>query len=189
MSIYTHTRYLFKVKTMWIVFVISLPFVFNINGQDSLNQQFKGAIKEILSQRPSEFNTLDSTFSKHKRDSTKMKHFALESKASEYIEGESYALNALGIINRNLSHYSKAIDYHKQAEKLAENANNLELTVISLNMQGVVYRRMDFIRSALDYHAKALNLANSVEAPTENTKRSIAVSQNSMGNIYLTLKQ
>jgi tetratricopeptide (TPR) repeat protein len=56
-------------------------------------------------------------------------------------------------------------------------------------MLGVVYRRLDVIRTALDYHKEALDLAETVKPPTEDLKHSIAISQNSMGNIYLALKQ
>jgi len=54
-----------------------------------------------------------------------MKHFAKETSRLKYIEGESYALNSLGIIYRNISLYSKALEKHEQAEELAEKANNL----------------------------------------------------------------
>jgi tetratricopeptide (TPR) repeat protein len=63
------------------------------------------------------------------------------------------------------------------------------MKIISLNMIGVVYRRMDAIKPALDYHKKALDIANMVKKPSKSIKSSIAVSLNSMGNIYLTLKQ
>jgi sensor histidine kinase YesM len=118
-----------------------------------------------------------------------MKHLAIESHFLKYKEGECYALNSLGIIYRNFSLYTKALENHKQAEELSQEVNNKELMMLSLNMQGVVYRRMDFVRSALDYHAKALNIANTVETPSYDIKLGIAVSQNSMGNIYLSLKQ
>ncbi|MCB0434333.1 MAG: tetratricopeptide repeat protein, partial [Mangrovimonas sp.] len=65
----------------------------------------------------------------------------------------------------------------------------IDLEVVSYNMLGVVYRRLDLIRAALDYHKQALDLAESVENPSLGLQHSIAVSQNSMGNIYLALKQ
>ena len=48
---------------------------------------------------------------------------------------------------------------------------------------------MDLVKPALDFHKEALDIANSFNNPTDEIKHSIAVSQNSMGNIYLTLKQ
>jgi len=56
-------------------------------------------------------------------------------------------------------------------------------------MLGVDYRKMDANRTALDYNQEALELAETVENPNLGLRRSIAVSHNSMGNIYLLLKQ
>jgi tetratricopeptide (TPR) repeat protein len=54
---------------------------------------------------------------------------------------------------------------------------------------GVDYRKIDANRTALDYNHEALSLADKVEEPSLGLKRSTAVSLNSMGNIYLLLKQ
>ena len=172
--------------------ILVIPFflgITNTKAQDSLNTEFEDVVKKALVLRPSEFSTIKSIFRKYRRDTILMKHLAIESHLLKYKEGECYALNSLGIIYRNFSLYTKALENHKQAEELAEEVNNKELMMLSLNMQGVVYRRMDFVRSALDYHAKALNIANTVETPSYDIKLGIAVSQNSMGNIYLSLKQ
>ena len=185
----THISSTYKLKIFWIITALFIIGVFKTIAQDSLNIAFENAVKKSLALRPTEFSTLEAVFFTFKNDSTKMKTLAVYSKNSKFIEGECYALNALGSIYRNTSFYLKSIDVHKQAQKLAEKVNNLELRMISLNMQGVAYRRMDFIRSALDNHEKALNLANTVELPNESIKKSIAVSRNGIGNIYLTLKQ
>jgi tetratricopeptide (TPR) repeat protein len=180
------------VITLKIFGIITILFILGLcklNAQDSLGISYKEVINKALAIKSSKFKTIDSIFYKYKNDSLKMKHFALISKNSSYYEGEFYALNALGTIYRNISHYPKAIETHKQAEMLADKLNNIELKILSLNMQGVDYRRMDFIRSALDLHTKALNLANTFKNPSVEIKRSIAVSRNSMGNIYLSLEQ
>ena len=174
---------------MRIITIALLFFILNISAQDLLSTEFNETLSKSISLRPTKFKDIESLFFKYKKDSILMKRFEKESSHLNYLEGECYALNALGNINRNFSLYSKSLEYHKKAEEIAESANNIELKIISLNMQGVAYRRMDFVRSALDHHAKALTLANSIENPTENIRFSIAVSQNSMGNIYLTLKQ
>ena len=185
----THISSTYKLKIFWIVTVLFIIGVFKTIAQDSLSVAFESAVKKSLDIRPTEFSALETIFFTFKNDSTKMKALVDHSKNSKFIEGECYALNALGSIYRNTSLYLKSIDTHKQAQELAEKVNNLELRMISLNMQGVAYRRMDYIRSALEYHEKALNLANTVEFPNESVKRSIAVSRNSIGNIYLALKQ
>ncbi|MCH7524188.1 MAG: tetratricopeptide repeat protein [Bacteroidetes bacterium] len=178
-----------KLNFFWILVILFILGISNTKAQDSLNTEFEDVVKKALVLRPSEFSTIKSIFRKYRRDTILMRHLAIESHLLKYKEGECYALNSLGIIYRNFSLYTKALESHKQAEELAEEANNIELMMLSLNMQGVVYRRMDFIRSALDYHAKALNIANTVETPSYDIKLGIAVSQNSMGNIYLSLKQ
>ena len=189
MSFSTHISSIVKLKNFWIIAIMFLFFTSKTVAQGSSETPFKDIIEKALALKSSKFETIDSIFFKYKKDSLKMKHFVLLSKNSNYLEGQSYALNALGTIYRNISLYPKAIKSHKQAEELAKKANNIELTILSLNMQGVVYRRMDFIRSALDYHEKAFSIANTVEAPSNYIKLGIAVSQNSMGNIYLALKQ
>ncbi len=173
-------------------FIIAIVFIFQIGAltaQEDKAVTFNSKVSEVLEQKPNTYETIEGLFSKFKYDSIKMKHLASKSISMRYLEGESYALNALGAIYRNLSLYDKAIATHQSAKLAAEMAKNIELEVISLNMLGVVYRRMDLVKPALDYHKKALDIANSFKSPTQEIKKSIAVSQNSMGNIYLTLKQ
>lgn len=189
MPINTYASSMIKLKKFWLIVIPFILGISNTIAQESLNTEFEDVVKKALVLRPSEFSTIKSIFRKYRRDTILMKHLAIESHFLKYKEGECYALNSLGIIYRNFSLYTKALENHKQAEELAQEVNNKELMMLSLNMQGVVYRRMDFVRSALDYHAKALNIANTVETPSYDIKLGIAVSQNSMGNIYLSLKQ
>tara|TARA_R110000868_G_scaffold93810_6_gene259501 strand:- start:12078 stop:13829 length:1752 start_codon:yes stop_codon:yes gene_type:complete len=118
-----------------------------------------------------------------------MRFFNKESARKQYFIGQSYALNQLGRKYRDISQYSKAIALHEKALQTAEQANNLEFRVYSLNMLGVVYRRSDAIKIALDYSQEALELAETEVNPSDGLKRSINVSLNSIGNLYLTLKQ
>jgi tetratricopeptide (TPR) repeat protein len=160
----------------------------NIYAQE-LKPSFDDEIEHIINSKPTHYDVIDSIFSKFKKDSLKMKALIQKTKASGYSEGEIYSLNSLGVIYRNISNYNKAIETHKKALYIAENTENKEQAIISLNMLGVVYRRMDLIKPALDYHKKAYDLASIVENPTASIKLSIAVSENGMGNLYLTLKQ
>ena len=158
-------------------------------AQDNHLDVFDSAVTSVIKNKPEKYSDIEAQFSKFKYDSTKMKQLAIKSDASNYLEGKSYANNALGSIYRNLSLYEKAIAAHQSARQAAESAESKELEIISLNMLGVVYRRMDLVKPALDYHKKALDIANSFKTPSDEIKKSIAVSQNSMGNIYLVLKQ
>jgi tetratricopeptide (TPR) repeat protein len=158
-------------------------------AQDSYNQEFKNNLDEILFTRTTSYSELESLFKEFKNDSIKMRQLKEKVADVSYFEAESYALNALGIIYRNLSKYDKAIEYHENAEEIATYCENLELKVLSLNLLGVVYRRMDLVSSALDYHSQALEFAKTAKPLTKQLELSIAVSLNSMGNIYLVLKQ
>lgn len=149
----------------------------------------KNELQDLSSKKPLEYQDIDKLLYSIKQDSTKLKKIIDLCEKNDFTEIESYALNALGAIYRNISAYDKAIEVHTQAIKKSEEAKNLELQIISLNNMGVVYRRMDFAKKSLDYHAKALELARTVEKPSDGIEYSIAVSYNSMGNIYLILKQ
>ncbi|HLT34129.1 MAG TPA: tetratricopeptide repeat protein [Aquaticitalea sp.] len=161
----------------------------NGHAQTSQDTVFENTLQYMVKTKPKTYGILDSLFNDFNKDSLKMKDLKFKAKSIKYTEAECYALNCLGIIYRNISHYDNALEMHQKAYGLAELTGNIELEVISLNMIGVVYRRMDFIKPALDYHKQALDIANKVENPSKDLKASIAVSQNSMGNIYMTLKQ
>ena len=174
--------------------LIALVLILAINfhpsfAQDTYDQAFENNLDEILFTRTTSYTELESLFKDFKNDSIKMKQLNERVVEASYFEAESYALNALGVIYRNISKYDKAIDYHEYAEEVATYCQNLELKVLSLNMLGVVYRRMDLVSSALDYHSQALEFARTANQITEQLELSIAVSLNSMGNIYLVLKQ
>jgi tetratricopeptide (TPR) repeat protein len=95
----------------------------------------------------------------------------------------------LGIYYRNKSRFNQATILHNKALQLAIKADHKELQVVSLNMLGVINRHTDNIRKALDYHQQALTIAEAEPEITLSLKKSIAVSLNSMGNIYLPLNQ
>ncbi|MFC4722597.1 tetratricopeptide repeat protein [Geojedonia litorea] len=180
-------RTLFRpVKT---IFLFIFFFTISLSFSQSPEQTFEEKLIIAQTSKPKYYSTIDSLFRKFKNDSLKMKVLIEKANEFNYPEGEIYARNALGIIFRNLSLYNKAILTHQSALTLAEASKNIEQSVISLNMLGVVYRRMDLIKPAIDFHKKAYDIASSVENPSSQIKLSIAVSENGMGNLYLTLKQ
>lgn len=176
-------------RNMLLLFLMTLLFPINSTSQNVIDSTFKATVSNIVDNKSSVYKDLDSVFEEFKTDTLKMNFLLKESLKSNYLEGQSYSLNMLGESYRNLSIYEKAIETHKKALAKANEAKNINLQVISLNMLGVVYRRLDVIRTALDYHKEALDLAESVKPITLELKHSIAISQNSMGNIYLALKQ
>lgn len=178
-------KYLLKHKPL-AAFIFILCFAFSAFAQES---KFDNALKFITKTQPHQHLKIDSVFKAFKHDSLKMKRLKNVSKDRYYFEGVSYALNALGEIQRNISNYDASIRLHQEANTYAKKGENVELNIISLNMLGVAYRRMDIVKPALDYHTKALKIAYTVTNPSKTVKHSIAVSQNSIGNIYLALKQ
>lgn len=170
-------------------FLLAFCFLSSFNGYTQNYSTFEKALEQCLKVRYYGHHELDSIFKSFNNDTLKMRTLYNKSLDNNYIEGQSYALNMIGIKHRNISNYNESINYHLDGLNLAKQVHNVELEVLSYNMLGVVYRRMDLIRAALDYHKQALDLAESVENPSIGLEQSIAVSENSMGNIYLSLKQ
>ncbi|WP_440120461.1 tetratricopeptide repeat protein [Tenacibaculum sp. Ill] len=112
-----------------------------------------------------------------------------ESQKKEYRLGEVYAYNLLGRHYRNNSFFDSSIENYMKALELSREIEDVNAEIVTLNQIGVVYRRQDKIRNALNYHQMALELADKIEIPDVDTKISISISNNSIGNIYLALKQ
>lgn len=162
---------------------------FCISFSHAQQPNFENAKTYLKQYRPKLHSKIDSVLKPFDRDDEKMTSILNLSKDISYFETASYALNALGANQRNVSNYDASIKLHKEAQLFAEKAESTEFKIISMNMIGVAYRRMDIIKPALDYHTDALKIAYSIINPSQTIKRSIAVSQNSIGNIYLALKQ
>ncbi|MEH6537041.1 MAG: tetratricopeptide repeat protein [Psychroserpens sp.] len=160
-----------------------------LHAQDNNNSEFDKDVASLMSTKPKRYAKIDALIRKHSRDSVKMKTLINSSKNTNYLEGESYALNSLGVVYRNVSLYERSIKTHETAKVVADQAENLELQIVSLNNIGVAYRRMDLVKPALDFHTKALDISRSIKDPSKTVSYNIAVSQNSIGNIYLILDQ
>ncbi len=92
--------------------------------------------------------------------------------------------NTLGIRHRNRSEFSKALDYHNKAVKIARDLKDKKSLPRFVNMLAVVYRRIDENKHALDLHMEALNLAEE----TQDTFQ-MSVAYNGLGNVYSNLKR
>ncbi len=156
-----------------------------LTAQQDINQQ----IQQLISQKETDFHKIDKVLYWAKYDSVKMKKMAELSQKNNYPEGEIYAYNMLGKIYRISTNYPKAIFYHQKAYNKAKEIDNLYYKIYSLNMMGVVYRRMDAVKSALEYHNKALELAKNAPRKNKEIVENIAISHNSIGNIYLLLQR
>jgi tetratricopeptide (TPR) repeat protein len=146
--------------------------------------------QSLLDENIKEYVHLDSVLRSIRYNTVELEKFIKKSKAVDYRAGQVYANNQLGIYYRNKADYPKAETYHQEAIRLTENDGSLmEFRIMALNMLGVVARRKEEVRRALDLHKQALELAESQEKRSETNLRSTAVSRNSIGNLYLTLKQ
>ncbi|MGY0390943.1 tetratricopeptide repeat protein [Bizionia sp. KMM 8389] len=175
-----------KLATIFLLVILAgLPSV--VQSQDVTD--FYKKTDSVLRVKPKNLTTLGQVFKGIKFDTIKLSYLVHKSHKQNYPEGEWYALKALGSYFRNITDYDQALSLYSKSLTKARLAKNIEMEVSSLNMLGVVYRRMDAIRSALDYHKQALDLAEKPTNKTAELRRSIAVSHNSMGNIYIALKQ
>ena len=156
----------------------------SVSGQDSI----ENAINTSIEQRHASFDSLQKYTSAFKRDSLAIASFIKKSKNAGYTYGNAFGENLLGIYLRDHSYYEEALEHHDKALKLANELNDVELKVSVLNMTGVVYRRIDAVSSALDKHNAALALAESQSKKSRALLKGIAISQNSIGNIYLLLR-
>ncbi len=171
-----------------ILALIYMLFAATLAAQ-TVPENFKQLTDSLITAAPSSFTAIHKAMRAHRTDSLYMRFFRQKSKEKGYMAGESYALSELGRTYRNISNYSKAIQLHQEALAIARKADNLEFKISSLNYLGVVYRRTSSVRTAMDFNQEALELAEAVKNPSEGIKRSINVSLNSVGNLYLTLKQ
>ncbi len=176
-------------KNKLIVFSILFLCFASISFSQKKKPEFKKVIDSILIVKPTTYKKINYYIRPFRRDTVKLKQLIKVFSTSNYLDGKTYVENLLGIRYRNYSFYKKAIKIHNQALETAKKAKNIEFQVFSLNMLGVDYRQKDNLRTALDYNQAALSLAETVKNPSLGFRRSIAVSHNSMGNIYLTLKQ
>lgn len=151
-------------------------------------------ISEIASEKTDNYFKLDSIFYNNNSNPNKLKRADYQKLHdicfnNEYTVGQIYAINSIGRILRRQSNYKEAIKYHKEALKLAKSIGNTDIKIITLNLLGVCYRRQDDVRNALNYHQSALSIANKIKNPSIENKKSISISENSIGNIYMTLHQ
>ncbi|MDY0780350.1 tetratricopeptide repeat protein [Tenacibaculum sp. IB213877] len=171
-----------------LIGLLLFTIVFSAFSQKN-NDMIKTYIDHIIESKPIDYFSLHNYLNKQDLTIYEAQSLFDKSLNTKYIIGQIFALNSMGRAYRNQSEYSKALEYHQRALKLAEITGNVDVQILTLNLIGVIYRRQDDIRNALDYHQSALSLAKKIKKPNLENKKSISVSQNSIGNIYLTLHQ
>jgi len=106
-----------------------------------------------------------------------------------YKLGEVYTLNTLGTYYRREGKYKKALKYYNEALNICKEHNFIDAQMVSLNLAAVIFRRQEDIKSALDYHQSVISLASKIKIKSHNNKISLSIAENSLGNIYVALKQ
>ncbi|AZJ33107.1 tetratricopeptide repeat-containing sensor histidine kinase [Tenacibaculum mesophilum] len=169
--------------TTFLFFIVFLGFSQrDKNTIDSL-------IKLATEKKIDNYYDLQRLFKRKNFEEEEITFLLNKSKKVGYKLGEIHAYNLLGKYYRNNSFFDSSIKSHIRALDLSKEIKDVNAEIVTLNQIGVVYRRQDKIRSALNYHQMALELADKIEFPDVDTKISISISNNSIGNIYLALKQ
>lgn len=184
--IFAKTTYYLSLNIKFFCISI-LVFCNTLNAQDNTN--YNTVADSIIKLNITDYNVLEYTVGRNRYDTLKMKVFKTKSINNKYKAGEVFANIMLGNQYRNKSLFPKAEQTLLDALQLSKNYNLIEYEIVSLNMLGVVYRRQAMVKEALDYHQNALQLADRQTNKTKSISKSVAVSYNSMGNIYLELKE
>ncbi len=172
--------------TIAVILCLSIHSLLISQNKNSVEYNFQ--VDKVLEKRITSYTELEDVFKYDTADTLKMMYLASKSKEITYMEGQSFALYNLGVYFRDNSLYNRAIAYHQNAYNLALSTKNIDLQVVNLNMLGVVSRKTDNNIKAIEYHQEALKIAENQKETTKNLKKSIAISYNSIGNIYLTLE-
>lgn len=175
-------------KTQIFTYILIFSYtclVFSQKKKPNLNKR----VDSVLVFKPTTYKQIDKILKPFQRDSIKVKSIIQKFSSSNFYTGLAYEYIKLGNIYRKYSKYNLAINTHQKALEAAKKAKNLEFEIFSLNMLGVDYRRKNIYTSAIDYNKEALNIAEKIEKPNSGILRSMEVSYNSIGNIYLLLNQ
>ncbi|WP_397363794.1 tetratricopeptide repeat protein [Olleya sp. R77988] len=176
-----------KIAIQLILILITCNFSTSLLAQKTID--FSKIADSLITVNHKSYADLEYAIYKNKYDTLKMRVFEQKSIDKNYAEGVVFANIMLGNQYRNKSLFKKSESLLKNALKISRDNNLVEFEIISLNMLGVIFRRQTIVKEALDYHQEALRLAESQPETTKAHLKSIAVSHNSMGNIYLTLKE
>ena len=172
-----------KVKITSIVFLLFSIVSF------SQTKEINKKIDYLVDNKFSSLDIIDSVLRKNRKDKPILELLVKKSKEKAYLEGEFYGSNGLGRYYRDHSIFNKSITFYKKALGISRVLKDTVSEVKILNSMGSVYRRQDDIRKALNYHKEALDIAVHIKNPKVSIKKSISISQNSIGNIYISLKQ
>jgi len=181
-------RLLFKILlSVVICFVLLVTVITNRQVTAQQSPQLIDRAHEIM-QMPDGRSKLDSIIaytSSHRKDTASETLFTkglIIARSKNYKDLEARILDGYGVLKRDFSDFSEALQLHRQALELAKSSNNKKIEMYALNNIGVVFRRLDQNNEALNYHVDALKIAEDIKDGF-----SMSVSLNSIGNIHSTL--
>ncbi|MCA0363782.1 MAG: tetratricopeptide repeat protein [Bacteroidetes bacterium] len=166
--------------------ILTTLLVFSVFLGNAQSLQVEKVLTTLKTDKNLDYLKIDTYLRDFKKDTLVINQL---SDQNDFLEGKIYALTQKGINARNKSDYKSSLSFLQRAIIEAQKIGNTDLYIYALNMLGVTYRRMDEVRLALDNHKLALSHAEKINPKSESILRSIAISQNSIGNIYLSLKQ
>jgi tetratricopeptide (TPR) repeat protein len=155
----------------------------------SQKKEKKNQIEYLGETKISSLDIIDSVFIKKRENKNLLEQLIKRSIENSYLEGQFYGYKALGRHYRDHSLFNKSIFQYKKALNISKKIKDTVSEVKILNAIGSVYRRQDDIRNALNYHQQALDKSIRIKNPKISIKKSISTSQNSIGNIYVSLRQ
>lgn len=177
-------------RKLFLFFLICVAGIVKVPGQSPKVDSLKNILSSIISDSVKVHVYLNLANAVSKNDNTVaeneqiyvQKALSIAEKIN-YNRGIALSYDRLGVIERNKSNYSNALDYHNKALEYISPYGICREKAIILNNIGVVYRRMDELSKATDFHLRALKIAEEI-----SDNRSITVATNSLGNIFLTQK-
>jgi len=172
---------------MKYIYVILSIFLFNLTCFSQRN--IDSLILKSIEKKETNYFRLQKCFTKVRFSKDELNLLLMESKKHNYLLGEVYANNTKGRFYRNITEYDNAIKSYQKALELSRKIKSKEAEIVILNQLGVVYRRQDKIRVALNFHQSVLDLILKIEESSQDIEKSKSIAINSIGNIYLTLKQ
>lgn len=175
-------------KRFFLFFYAVFAVVMTVQAQRLTIDNAK-VFNDFFERRDWDYFEIQRYFRNYRFTNEQIQELYERSKRENNVLGEIYALNLFGRDFRNKTLYKESLTNHIKALDLCRQYKSLEGEVVTLNQIGVVYRRQDKIRSALNYHQYALELTNRFEKQTLEVKKCRSISENSIGNIYLALKQ
>ena len=167
-----------------------IPFFFLLITNISLSQKkVDSLITNVIENKETSYYKLRDHFKNIKLTETSIHTLLKKSKKNNYVLGEVYAKSISGHIHKRRGDYNKAIKEYEEALHKAELINNKEAQIVLLNQLGIVNRYEDNIRESLTFHQKALDIILRLKINNKRLKISKSISINSIGNIFLALKQ